>query len=570
MGDLVISEATKRNWKRLNVTEDEIAKKLSHRANKLKSIKKIIPREYFKDKKNIKKIIPILEMDIGIEQIIYNLALNILGGNGLIWVDDSVSSDNKNIMKFLNNFGNYELNDYLINYDLPPEKDILGIIYQSLMSEGNKNKKGSYYTPDKIVSNYLPLVKSDTKLLDPCCGTGSFLLTLGDRIENPENIYGFDSDKVACFIAGVNLLIKYKDKEFYPKVFNCDFLRYETDEKFDIIATNPPWGGVNVEDYSKIYPEVKSGENFSYFIVKSERLLKEDGKCCFVLPVSITNVKTHRDIRRFILDNFRIENITHYGKVFTGVLSDVVSITLSKRNIPDNVVDIFTKQKLSIPQAAFCNNENYNFTLMGDADKELLDKIYSVPHTTLKDSIWALGIVTGNNEKHISLIPEGRERIYTGKNISPYLISETDKYINYYRTKFQQVAPDEIYRAKAKLVYKFISKSPVFAYDDEQRLFLNSANILIPKVETHSVKTVLAFLNSSLFRYIYKTKFGEVKILKGNLLDLPFPYLDEKTKIELEKYVDNYLKTSEKKYTEQIDKVINKVFNIDETDLLNV
>lgn len=568
MGDLVISEATKRNWKRLNVTEDEIAKKLSHRANKLKSIKKIIPREYFKDKKNIKKIIPILEMDIGIEQIIYNLALNILGGNGLIRVDDSVSSDNKNIMKFLNNFGNYELNDYLINYDLPPEKDILGIIYQSLMSEGNKNKKGSYYTPDKIVSNYLPLVKSDTKLLDPCCGTGSFLLTLGDRIENPENIYGFDSDKVACFIAGVNLLVKYKDKEFYPKVFNCDFLRYETDEKFDIIATNPPWGGVNIPDYSKLYPEVKSGENFSYFIVKSERLLNEDGKCCFVLPVSITNVKTHRDIRRFILDNFRIENITHYGKVFTGVLSDVVSITLSKRNIPDNVVDIFTRQKLSIPQTAFCNNENYNFTLMGDDDIELLDRIYSVPHTTLKDSVWALGIVTGNNEKHISLIPEGREKIFTGKNISPYLISETDKYINYDRTKFQQVAPDEIYRTKEKLVYKFISKSPVFAYDDKQRLFLNSANILIPKVETHSVKTVLAFLNSTLFRYIYKTKFGEVKILKGNLLDLPFPYLDEKTKTELEKYVDNYIKTKDKTCLTKTDEIICRIFGINDLSLL--
>lgn len=568
MGDLVISEATKRNWKRLNVTEDEMAKKLSHRANKLKSLKKIIPREYFKDKKNIKKIIPILELKIEIEPLIFNLGINLLYKNGLVSFNPEIVSENEHIMAHLKNFGNYELNDYLINYDLPPENDILGIVYQSLMSEGNKNKKGSYYTPDDVVSRFLPLIKSDTKLLDPCCGTGSFLLTLGDRIENPENIYGFDSDKVACFIAGVNLLIKYKDKEFYPNIFNCDFLKYETDMRFDLIATNPPWGGVNVEDYSKIYPEIKSGENFSYFIVKSERVLKEDGRCCFVLPVSITNVKTHRDIRRFILDNFRIENITHYGKVFTGVLSDVVSMTLAKRNISDNIVDIFTKQKLRIPQTVFLNNENYNFTLMGGADKEFLDKIYSVPHTTLKDSVWALGIVTGNNEKHISDNPTGREKIFTGKNISPYLISETDKYINYDRTKFQQVAPDEIYRAKEKLVYKFISKSPVFAYDDEQRLFLNSANILIPKVETHSVKTALAFLNSSLFRYIYKTKFGEVKILKGNLLDLPFPYLDEKTKTELEKYVDNYIKTNNKTCLTKIDEIIYHLFDINDLSLI--
>lgn len=98
---------------------------------------------------------------------------------------------------------------------------------------------------------------------------------------------------------------------------------------------------------------------------------------------------------------------------------------------------------------------------------------------------------------------------------------------------FQQVAPDLVYRAKEKLVYKFVSKNLVFAYDNQQRLFLNSANILIPKVQNHSIKTVLAFLNSKLFQYVYHTKFNELKVLKSNLLQLPFPLLGKKIKQNL-------------------------------------
>lgn len=107
-------------------------------------------------------------------------------------------------------------------------------------------------------------------------------------------------------------------------------------------------------------------------------------------------------------------------------------------------------------------------------------------------------------------------------------ISDSENYINYTRENFQQVAPENIYRAKEKLVYKFISKKLIFAYDNKQRLFLNSANILIPKLENYTIKNVMTFLNSTLFQYIYTKKFNELKVLKGNLTELPFPVFDKK------------------------------------------
>ena len=52
MIDALVSEATKKNWKRLGLNQEEISKKLSSRANKLNSIKRFIPKEYLKNNKN--------------------------------------------------------------------------------------------------------------------------------------------------------------------------------------------------------------------------------------------------------------------------------------------------------------------------------------------------------------------------------------------------------------------------------------------------------------------------------------------------------------------------------------
>ena len=567
---LNISKATKKNWEKLNVTEEEIAQKLSKRANKLYSEKHIIPNEYFSDKSNISMVKHLLRIiyscNLSIEDVMYNLGINLLKSHQLVKIaDNKVISDNMHISKILTNIKT--LNPELLNFELPKnETDILGIIYQSLMSEGNKNKKGSYYTPPKIIKYFLPLINDETVLYDPCCGTGSFILNLGEKIKNPNNIYGTDIDKISCFIAKVNMIIKFKGIDFEPQIYNTDFLEEELLEKFqnkkiNLIATNPPWGTKYEKDYSSNFKEISSKEIYSYFIVQSEKLLSNDGKCCMVLPESILNIDVHNDIRTFILKNFGIEEIKLWGKAFKGVLSDIISIKLSKENIEK--IKIKDKNSVkTIDKSAYLSNKNHLFSLTDNGNVEIMDYIYSQPYETLKDSLWGLGIVTGNNEKHIKAKFKNGEKIYKGKNIKPYLIGDTEEYIDYKREYFQQVAPDEIYRATEKLVYKFISKKLVFACDNRQRLFLNSANILIPNVETHTTKTVMAFLNSKVLNFIYKHKFNALKIIKGNLLQLPFPRLTKEEQIDIENNIELYLKTRDKETLNNIENLIFKAYNI--------
>jgi hypothetical protein len=198
--------------------------------------------------------------------------------------------------------------------------------------------------------------------------------------------------------------------------------------------------------------------------------------------------------------------------------------------------------------------------LLSNEDYHRVRNILKKGKYCLKESIWALGVITGDNKNKVKTKRgRGMEPIYTGKEIEAYTLKKPSRFIRYERAEFQQVAKDEIYRADEKLVYKFISKNLVFAYDDSQSLFLNSANILIPSIPGMSIKAVLAFLNSQLFKYLYKSLFGEIKILKGNLMELPFPEISPEINENLTELVDKVLK-GDKNAVKAIDDVVNTVF----------
>lgn len=130
----------------------------------------------------------------------------------------------------------------------------------------------------------------------------------------------------------------------------------------------------------------------------------------------------------------------------------------------------------------------------------------------------------------------------------------------------QQVAKEKYYRAKEKLVYKFISNKLVFAYDNTASLFLNSANILIPQIPNMSIKTVLGFLNSELYQYLYCTLFSEIKILKGNLIELPFIGIMQEQDNLISSYVQNILNGNDN-YIINVQEEIYKLFNINDLQI---
>ena len=154
--------------------------------------------------------------------------------------------------------------------------------------------------------------------------------------------------------------------------------------------------------------------------------------------------------------------------------------------------------------------------------------------------------------------------VLKGSDILRYSIKETSNYIRFAPESFQQVAPTELYRAKEKLLYRFISEVPVFTYDDKQTISLNSCNILIPQIEGMEIKYILAVLNSSVAAFFISKKFNSVKLLRSHIEALPIPMISVSRQREIIENVDSILDSPtniSEKYVE-IDEAIMDIYQL--------
>lgn len=277
-----------------------------------------------------------------------------------------------------------------------------GLILDKSASKSKRKEQGIYYTPtfivDYIVRNTLRPVLDNCKsvsdlkkikVLDPACGSGSFLLKALEIIlekykefGNPgnewtkiqilqENIYGVDLDDQAVEIARLNLLINtLEEREKLPSldknIKNGNSLISGTDEElkiyfgkdfrdkkpfnwkeefpevfkqggFDVIIGNPPYGAdLSAEDkrYFNFYSKISDYQLDTYilFVEKSLReLLKEKGILGFIIPNTwLTNIKS-KLFREHISKNTKILNIVNYSKkVFPSATVDSITLILNK------------------------------------------------------------------------------------------------------------------------------------------------------------------------------------------------------------------------------------------------
>ncbi len=425
--------------------------------------------------------------------------------------------------------------------ELPDQRDLLGLLYQSLLREGAKARAGSYYTPAAIVDDIagaLAEPERKARILDPCCGTGQFLLSFLRRTKDPDCLWGYDVDRVAVRIARINLMLEFSAHDFDPHVYHADFLLGKPPavrEGFDVVATNPPWGlhyGPRERARLKeLFPDIGSLESFSCILKRGIDTLKEGGRLSFLLPESIMHVKSHADIRDYILRTTRIEGIRRLGRVFSNVFTPVIRLDLLKgassgkggRGRCNGGV---------VRQERFLKNSGRVFDIDTSAeDAEVIDEIFGHRHVTLKGRAdWALGIVTGNND---ALLRPGRggggwEPIWRGRNVEHYFPGEPESSIRFVPDRFQQAAPEWKYRSREKLIYRFISKRLVVAYDDAGRLTLNSANCILPKRGDYPAKAVLALFNSSLYQFLFQKRYASIKVLRGHLEGMPLPLWDDR------------------------------------------
>lgn len=605
---LGVSSATIRNWVKLghliaaserplliqksslHVLDREIrsgkTSRLKSRANKTVSTNAIIPNEYVRKPRSLQTVDLVADwfqkhkpsLDIDAAMFLVTLRWAECSGeltrdkqdsqlmsSSVAWKRQIVKRelvdwhDKVDNGKLLN--GYQELSH--IHIDVGGE-DILGLVYQILTDEGEKSKKGMYYTPYEIIEKSISYENNRIhNFLDPCCGTGQYLVSAARILGvSLSNIIGFDIDKIAVRIARLNLLAFFSNAEEAPNVSCLDSItELATEEVFcetnnllnsiDFIATNPPWGAYkNKRLPSSVIGEIESAESFALILSKAVKLLKEGGRLSFLLPEAFLNIKTHRGIRKVVLRETEVLRVAHLGRQFSGVFTPVILLDLRKSKKRSNsVVMIENNNKIyHVEQKKFQGNRNCVFDINSDEfNDQVISKIYKCSHVTLKNNAeWALGIVTGDNKRFVSSEKtKNMEAVYRGKDIQRFSVEPASEFIEFLPDEFQQVANLKFYRAPEKLLYRFISKTIIFSYDDRQRLTLNSANILIPKFSEFNIKVALGFLNSSVFQYIFTHKIAALKVLRGDLETLPFPLASKADYHAIEKLVNTILSNLE-------------------------
>ncbi len=250
--------------------------------------------------------------------------------------------------------------------------DVKGTAYETIVSNTLKQEAGQFFTPRNIIKCMVEMLDPDqnTRVLDPACGSGGFLVIVLDHVRrkiaknmfpelngplleakynSPEidelvseyakkMIFGFDFDPDLKKAARMNMVMS---GDGHSNVYNINSLEYPNGSKpdvpkiakavqesiaqsedkdfhfetaagnaqgkFDMIFTNPPFGAkVEVDKEIAANYELNSTAPEVLFIEACYNFLKPGGKMAIVLPDGILGNPNMESVRIWILRHFKL------------------------------------------------------------------------------------------------------------------------------------------------------------------------------------------------------------------------------------------------------------------------
>ena len=465
-----------------------------------------------------------------------------------------------------------------------PWEDTLGFVYLSLCDVSERKQTGLYFTPGNIAQKTLDLIEETCGMtrgstIDPCCGTGNFLMSLAKRGADVRSLHGADIDEVSVEIARINLFLNDHSlpaDRLREMVVRTDSLLGKKSGAFSLVVGNPPWGYQFTEkqlhSLSEKYASAdKTGaESYDLFIERGIDLLADGGRLAYVVPEAFLNVASHGAARDKVRADASVSFVSFVGNVFSDVQCPAVLLGLEKRkggDVTGCLVERDGKRfRIGEGRMPFSDGSVFN---TDDEECAALRKISNVKNARfLKDHAkFALGIVTGNNKEFLSdRDATGYEPVLRGTDVFRFRTTPPTATIRFEPEHFQQCAPEAIFRAGEKLVYRFICDSPVFAYDADGTLSLNSCNILIPQIKGLGIKYVLAVLNSSAVSFFLDKKYKSVKLLRTHLESVPIPPVNGEVSSRIEKLVDLLIDGAGRAEYKELDSIISDLYDLSDEE----
>lgn len=220
--------------------------------------------------------------------------------------------------------------------------------FEGSLDDAYKKDNGIFYTDVRLAQSiikYLGIDKSKI-VIDPCCGTGSFLFSA--VLAGCTRVYGAELDgeavKLCRELTGLNSIEKV---DTLGKSGKAVLASLGLAEKADYVIGNPPYCPMDkniVIDTSddRFLKSVKaSGSNlFVAALYRSFELAKDDGIISYIIPKNFLHVKSYSPLRRDILRNKSILSIIDIGAYFPCVRGEQIILTLRNRADPNNLIQI--------------------------------------------------------------------------------------------------------------------------------------------------------------------------------------------------------------------------------------
>lgn len=272
------------------------------------------------------------------------------------------------------------LNDFIRDikqYNLSEiNRDVIGTVYQRLIPIDERKRLGQYYTPSQVTDliTQFCIQHENTRVLDPSCGSGGFLVSAyerlkilnmpylsGEALHNKilSQVYGVDVNQFAAHLSVINLTMR--DIRSYTSkvnVLSTDFFQIpslqarigrEHEEvsisnakskvyllvgQFDSVVANPPYtrqDEIGDENYIELirdnsltfYDKRYTKKKGEYFIPRKYEMSSEAGIYTYFLMHS-THFLKENGIMGFIIYNSWLD--VKFGKYLQKFLLDSFSI----------------------------------------------------------------------------------------------------------------------------------------------------------------------------------------------------------------------------------------------------
>jgi len=212
--------------------------------------------------------------------------------------------------------------------------DAFGNAYEKFKQqscEDSGKTTGQHFTP-VIAKEYIinELKIKDTEIFyEPCAGSGGFIHTSmkyiknnnGDYIKFVKNLFANECNGEIYKPLSINMLIHDIPIDNINKQDSLDMnwcLKYQN--KFDVIATNPPFGQGDKTEKNEYWGPLVSGKNvikdaMAQFIMHMYQSLKDGGRCGTVSDRGIISNGTdgknswENKLRKFLLENTNLYKI---------------------------------------------------------------------------------------------------------------------------------------------------------------------------------------------------------------------------------------------------------------------